>query len=382
MNEITVPFPWQLAGGFLTLINVTLALYIFVLNPRRQANRLVSLATALLGIISIGVIISIRANTFTGGLPALLILAAAVPASGPALLLATLGLLKPQWIKGRMSWLWLIIVVLTLVPVILTAMDRLLGTELYLALPDPATYSGGYLEPAQIVRGIVGQSFVQIDQIYSRLVLILFCVYLAYFEKPKNQTLRGIARFLLVILGLSWLQEIFLQNIIPNGFTRLISGALITIGYVYATYRHMLLTRSLQSGRVQVRLTTLIATITIPLVIFVAWFLLGQAEERLEEKAHALIENQTRALNTNVDQVISGYVAALKNLARQPDIISMDPDRQKPVLAVMAETYPSMYLISTVDLSGMNVARSDSGDLVDYSDREWYQEVNNGAEYG
>ena len=56
MNEITVPFPWQLAGGFLTLINVILALYIFVLNPRRQANRLVSLATALLGVISVGVI--------------------------------------------------------------------------------------------------------------------------------------------------------------------------------------------------------------------------------------------------------------------------------------------------------------------------------------
>ena len=143
----------------------------------------------------------------------------------------------------------------------------------------------------------------------------------------------------------------------------------------------MILTRSLQSGRVQVRLTTLIATITIPLVIFVAWFLLGQAEERLEEKAHALIENQTRAVNTTVDRVISGYVAALKNLARQPDILSMDPDRQKPVLASMAETYSSMYLISTVDLSGMNVARSDYGDLADYSDREWYQEVNNGAEY-
>ena len=107
MSDITVPFPWQLAGGFLALITIILALYIFVLNPRRQANRLVSLATTLLGIISIGVIVSIRSNSAADGLPALLILAAAVPASGPALLLATLGLLKPQLIKGRMSWLWL-----------------------------------------------------------------------------------------------------------------------------------------------------------------------------------------------------------------------------------------------------------------------------------
>ena len=381
MNEITVPFPWQLAGGFLTLISIILALYIFVLNPRRQANRLVSLATAILSVINIGLIISIRTNTYTGSYPALLILAAAVPASGPALLLATMGMLKPQWIKGRMGWLWLFLMLLTMIPVVLTAMDLLLGTEIYLTLPDPVTYSGGYLEPAKIVQGVVGKIFIQIDLIYSRLVLLLVCLYLAYFGKPKKPTPQGIARFMVVILGLSWLGEIFLENIIPNGMARLISGALITIGYVYAAYRHMVLTHSMQSGRVQTRLTTLIATITIPLVIFVAWFLLGQAEERLEERAQVILENQTRALNTSVDRVISGYIAALNNLARQPEIISMDPERQKPVLNAMAETYSSMYLISTVDLSGMNVARSDSNDLVDYSYREWYQEVSHGAEY-
>ncbi len=381
MSDITVPFPWQLAGGFLALITIILALYIFVLNPRRQANRLVSLATTLLGIISIGVIVSIRSNSAADGLPALLILAAAVPASGPALLLATLGLLKPQLIKGRMSWLWLIIMILTMIPPALTAIDLLSGTEIYLAMPDPGQYAGGYLEPTQIVRGVVGQVFVQFDLIYSKLLLIFICIYLAYFEKPKKPALRGIARFLLVVLTLSWLQAIFLESIIPHGLTRLISDALITLGYGYAAYRHMLLTRSLQSGRVQVRLTTMVATITIPLVIFVAWFLLGQAEDRLEERSRALIETQTKALNISVDRVISGYVTALKNLARQPEIKSMDPARQKPVIDAMAETYSFMYLISTVDRSGMNVARSDSNDHVDYSDRQWYQEVHNGAEF-
>ena len=267
MNQITVPFPWQLAGGFLTLISIILALYIFVLNPRRQANRLVSLATAMLGITCVGVMLSIRANTYTEGIPALVILAAAVPASGPALILATIGILKPQWIKGRMSWLWLIIMILTLVPVVLSAIDWLSGSGMYLAIPDPVQYSGGYLDPAQIVQGIIGQVFTQIDQFFAKIILILVCVYLAYFEKPKKQTIRAIARFFLVVLALSWLQEIFLVSLIPNGITRLISSALITVGYVYGTYRHMILTRSLQSGRVQVRLTTLIATITIPLVV-------------------------------------------------------------------------------------------------------------------
>jgi GAF domain-containing protein/HAMP domain-containing protein len=381
MIETTVPFPWQLAGGFLTLITIILTLYIFVLNPRRQANRLVSLATALLAVTSVGIILAIRANTFTEGVPALVILAAVVPATGPALILATLGMLKPQWIKGRMGWLWFVIMILTLVPVVLTAIDRLSGSGIYLAMPDPVHYSGGYLEPAQIVRGMVGQVIVQADLLYSKIVLLILCIYLAYFEKPKKPTIRGIARYLLVVLVISWLLDIFLESIIPNGLTKLLSGALITVGYVFAGYRHMVLTRSLQSGRVQARLTTLIAIITTPLVIFVAWFLLGQAEDLLEEKSSTLIENQTVSLNFTVDRAITGYVTALQNLARQPEILSMDPTRQKPVLDSMADTYSSMYLISTVDLSGMNVARSDDNDLADYRDREWYQQVINGAEY-
>jgi GAF domain-containing protein/HAMP domain-containing protein len=381
MIETTVPFLWQLAGGFLTLITIILALYIFVLNPRRQANRLVSLATALLAVTSVGIILAIRANSFSEGFPALVILAAVVPATGPALILATIGMLKPQWIKGRMGWLWFFIMILTLIPVVLTAIDRLTGSGLYLAMPDPIHYSGGYLEPAQIVQGIVGQVIVQTDLLYSKIVLFILCSYLGFIEKPRIQTIRGIARFLLVLLLFSWLLDIFLESIIPNGLTKLVSGALITIGYAYAAFRHMVLTRSLQSGRVQTRLTTLIATITIPLVIFVAWFLLGQAEDLIEEKSSAIIENQTVSLNFTADQVITGYVTALQNLARQPEILSMDPVRQKPVLEAMADTYSSMYLISTIDLFGMNVARSDDNDLADYHDREWYQQVINGAEY-
>ncbi len=381
MTENMVPFAWQLAGGFLTLITITLALYIFLINPRRQANRLVSLASGLIAVSSTGTLLAIRANTFSEGVPVLAILAAVIPAIGPALILATIGMLKPQWIRGRMGWLWFIIMIITLVPISLTAMDQLTGSSIYLALPDPGSYRGGYLQLENIVHGMIGQVIIQADLIVTKLILFALVVYLSFFDKTLNPRTRNLVRFLAVILVLGWLFEVFLEGILPDGLGKLISGTVITIGYVYAAYRQMVITRSFQSGRVQVRLTLLIIAITVPLIVFVSWFLLGQAEDLLEDRSGALIELQTTSLNNTVDNVIRGYITALQNLARQPEIMSMDPSRQRPVLETMAESYPAMYLISTTDMSGMNIARSDEQGLTDYSDRQWFQEAVKGEEY-
>jgi GAF domain-containing protein/HAMP domain-containing protein len=377
----TVPFPWQLVGGFLTLVTVILALYIFVLNPRRQENRLVGLATALLGITCVSILLAIRANTHQEGIPALVIFAAAAPATGPALILATLSMLKPKWIKGRMSWLWLGITLLTLIPMVFTAIDLLSSSSIYLAMPDYWRYSGGFLEESQIVQGIAGRVILQAGQFYSKVILFILCIFLAFFDKSANKIIRGLARLLGASLAISLVIDIFLEGILPAGMPGLISGALVTVGYVTTAYRHMVLTRSLVAGRVQFRLTTLIATITIPLVIFIAWFLVGQAEDLLEDKSSALLANQTASLDISVDRAITEYVTALQSIAGQPEIRSMDPVRQKPVLDSMAATFSSVYLVSTTDILGMNVTRSDENELTNYRDRVWFQDILEGKDY-
>ena len=54
-----------------------------------------------------------------------------------------------------------------------------------------------------------------------------------------------------------------------------------------------------------------------------------------------------------------------KTLAAQPAIISMDAAQQKPYLQAMQQAFalqgnePATYLVSTTDLTGLNVARSD-----------------------
>jgi len=72
-------------------------------------------------------------------------------------------------------------------------------------------------------------------------------------------------------------------------------------------------------------------------------------------------------------------VKALRYLISLPDTTSMDIVRQEAVLQMMAGSYPHMYLVSTTDLSGVNVARSDDALPKDYSDRSWFLEARNGA---
>ena len=46
----------------------------------------------------------------------------------------------------------------------------------------------------------------------------------------------------------------------------------------------------------------------------------------------------------------------------------------------MDNTYTYMYLVSTTDQSGFNIARSDDADLTNYSDRSWFKDSIQGAE--
>ncbi len=63
----------------------------------------------------------------------------------------------------------------------------------------------------------------------------------------------------------------------------------------------------------------------------------------------------------------------MKQLVTLPDIISLDPTRQKPILELVAAAHPHLFLVNTTDLNGFNIARNDDQKNRDYSDRLWYQ---------
>ena len=69
----------------------------------------------------------------------------------------------------------------------------------------------------------------------------------------------------------------------------------------------------------------------------------------------------------------------LERLVSLPGITSMDPTRQEPILEAAAAANPQLLLVSTTDLNGVNVARSDGADPQDCSDLVWFQRIISGA---
>ena len=68
-------------------------------------------------------------------------------------------------------------------------------------------------------------------------------------------------------------------------------------------------------------------------------------------------------------------VAILRTASRLPDIKTMERERQEAILKSIQAEYPWMYLVFTVGMDGMNVARSDGVALKDYSDRLYYKNI-------
>ncbi len=144
-------------------------------------------------------------------------------------------------------------------------------------------------------------------------------------------------------------------------------------------FLQMLSGRRAQAGRVQTRLTVLLLAIVLPLFIGLIVVLLSRADAVIQAKSDEQLATANRSVAANTTTWLDLNVAALNDLVMQPQIIGMDAAQQKPILEAMAAAYPQMYLVSTTDPQGINVARNDAGKLTDYSDRAWYKGAIGGA---
>ena len=90
-----------------------------------------------------------------------------------------------------------------------------------------------------------------------------------------------------------------------------------------------------------------------------------EAEENLTLKVNLLSEGVSRWDEMNL--------LALQNLSEQPDIISMNPEAQKPLLVRLVDNYEHFYLAMTVKPDGYNLARNDNNKGKYYGDRSYFQ---------
>jgi methyl-accepting chemotaxis protein len=121
----------------------------------------------------------------------------------------------------------------------------------------------------------------------------------------------------------------------------------------------------------------LIVMLIVSLLPFgVFWFItFKETNDRIRNDTEMLMAQTAKGLGERVDSWIEGNVAILRTASRLPEIRSMERERQEDILKAIQAEYPWMYLVFTVGLDGMNVARSDDAGLKDYSDRLYYKNI-------
>jgi len=127
------------------------------------------------------------------------------------------------------------------------------------------------------------------------------------------------------------------------------------------------------------RLTAMVLLISVVVLMTATAFIGTRAATIIERDSNERLQSANRTLSAIVSVWLESPLSGLRNLVSLPDLISMKAGRQKPLLKKMAVAYPYMYLISTTDLTGKNVARNDDEKPIDYSDRTWYQQARQGA---
>ena len=112
---------------------------------------------------------------------------------------------------------------------------------------------------------------------------------------------------------------------------------------------------------------------TMPLTMLCTFLASYKATQLIRQKANQNLSLELKALTNRVTAWDEGMMLALQNLSRQPGIVSMEARQQKPILRSLKQVYTDIYLTSTTDLDGMNIARGDEEGLKDYHDRQWFQ---------
>ncbi len=127
--------------------------------------------------------------------------------------------------------------------------------------------------------------------------------------------------------------------------------------------------------KLRTRLIVITLAVTLPIMIGAICFFayLGS-----EARRNSIEDDMADTTNTTADAVARWdqyMIMALDNLKMQPDILSMDPQRQHEALRRMHEVYDRLDFIHITDINGRNTARSDERPLVNYEDRQWFRKT-------
>ncbi len=128
------------------------------------------------------------------------------------------------------------------------------------------------------------------------------------------------------------------------------------------------------------RLTTTLGVVVLP---FMAITILGIglfAFQTLKNEANAQLSQQSVILGESIVRWDAEVVRFLSLLTRQPQIVEMHPEEQRPLLLRVKEVYADAYLVAICDRQGFSNARNDSATPIDYHDRKYFKGAMAGAD--
>ncbi|RPJ28947.1 MAG: HAMP domain-containing protein [Chloroflexi bacterium] len=209
---------------------------------------------------------------------------------------------------------------------------------------------------------------------YLAIFSLLFIV-MVLPKTSRRQAILAAIGAALVIAGIeAWNPAFRLGTSHIQNFTLMVLGpAAVGILVLFIT------TQQLRNPRIQTRLTALIMVVIIPLLLGISILVTSLARTRIEAGANTELLGTSRGLASIVSTWLELNSNALQGLTLQPGVFRMNAHQQQPVLQAMAEAYPYMYLVSTTNLDGFNIARNDNADLTDYSDRDWFKGASAGS---
>ncbi|RPJ10414.1 MAG: HAMP domain-containing protein [Deltaproteobacteria bacterium] len=97
--------------------------------------------------------------------------------------------------------------------------------------------------------------------------------------------------------------------------------------------------------------------------------------QRMEDETDQIGQQVTDGLIGQVNEWTDKNLRVLQAASQLPEMQSMNPASQEPILKAIAANYQWKYLVFTVNAAGMNIARNDGLPLTDYSDRQYYKNV-------
>jgi len=369
----------QLIAWLIALIELILGLYVLVLNAWHSANRHVAGLLILFSINSYALGNFTAANSSAEAYWPAFFMAVTTPAIQPLLLLVTIILIKPEWRMGGKKYLWWVFYAIILTPILMGISDVFFQTNLWFSGLDASDYQGGFVIMQAYTQGAMGE-YIQFASIYlPSLIIIPVLIFTSFFDKKLFPVPRQLSRLLLVAQLFVTGVQFGLSQFVLEAVASLLISTTFLIVYAYAGFRQMISERRLQRGNLQFRLTSLIVVVVLPILFAIVIFITSNAETMLKKDANENLRVTNNSLSTAVSLWLDFNDAALRDLASQPDIVTMESQKQAPILKAMADAYPHMYLISTTDLNGVNIARSDNLEPKDYSGRKWYLNARNGA---